>query len=155
MSENAGQLLQLRRVRVNERHRCERKLKDAVKRHDEVVRTLDSLEQAVATGAARCERSLRARASHPADPAVGDYCRATETVLAGLRQRLEATRLQRNEAREALTAARKDLIRAEQRLEAIENRLREARLRERRRQQSRRDDDGAPQQIGELCEMPL
>lgn len=155
MSEDVAQLQQLRRVRVSERHRCERELKAAVEHHGEVAEMLDSLEQAVASSAARCDDALRTRMNRPADPAVADYCRTMETALADLRCKLETARLRLDEAVQALVAARKRRIRAEQWIEAIENRLREARMRERKRRQSRRDDNEAPIRSHNLCGMPL
>lgn len=155
MSEDVGQLQQLLRVRVTERHRCERSLRAALERHDEAAGVLDTLVRDLVANAAECERARKVRMTLPADPAVSDYCRAIEATLAELRCRQEAAQSRLDAAVQALIAARKRRMRVEQWLEVIEDRLREAQMRERKRHQSRRDDDQAVQYSRDLCEMPL
>ena len=141
MSDDVGQLQQLRRVRVNERHRCERELQAAAEHHRCAAETLNSLEQAIASSAAKRARAVHARVRQPGDPVIENYCRTMEAGVAELQRKLEQARLRLDETVQALTAARKHRMRAELWLQAIENRLREARMRERKRRERLHQDE--------------
>lgn len=132
MSDRIGKLRTLGTLRRRDVDRRTRELAEGVDRLAEAEAAREAARRARTAAADRLQLALRERIAHPADPNVALFCALGEERLVEAEREVLGASVAFESAVDAVSGARRELVRAQVRAQALAEPLETARRKQRR-----------------------
>jgi ribosome-binding ATPase YchF (GTP1/OBG family) len=147
MNDRIGKLRTLDALRRRDVDRCTRELGEGLEALAEAEAERDAARRGCTAAAEQLQQALSERIDQPADANVALFCAIAEQRLAEAEQRVRETLEAFDCALEAVSSARRALVRAQVRLEALGGTLDIAERKDRRNWERRESDTSGDRRV--------